>query len=362
MKKILIFIVCATIISVSFSQKKPIINFQSIEYDFGNIKEDGGVKTCAFDFTNQGDDTLIIFSVSPSCPCITAGWSQYPILPGQNGFVSIIYDPMSRPGPFARPIQVLTNDPIQQRITLLIKGFTESKPKTIEETYPSKFGNLRYDQTLIGFQNIANNETKVDTLRIYNEWNKTMTIAFSNLPVHLSCTAIPESLPPQTSGVIVISYNAEKRNDFGFVYERLQINTNDSLEPEKGINVSANIIEDFSKLSPEELAKAPKIHFDSLTYNFGTVTEGDKVEYDFHFSNKGVNDLFIRKTKASCGCTATNPDKTQLKSGESSNIHIIFNTMGKIGNQHKTITVICNDPENSMVILNIEGNVNKKTQ
>jgi hypothetical protein len=137
------------------------------------------------------------------------------------------------------------------------------------------------------------------------------------------------------------------------------LTANDSLQPDKTINVSMNVVEDFSKLTPEELANAPKIKFDKTTFNFTTAKQGDKVECTYNFTNEGKSDLIIRKVKAACGCTATNPEKTTLKPGESSKFNATFNTAGKEGKQYKTITIISNDPTNASMMLTIEGNVEK---
>ena len=149
-----------------------------------------------------------------------------------------------------------------------------------------------------------------------NEWNSPITISFPGLPEHITCKSVPESLNPNQKGYILVTYNAAKRNDFGYVYDRLIIKTNDSLQPDKTISISANIVEDFSKMTPKQLKDAPKIQFENLVYDFGTINQGDKIEYDFVFSNTGKNDLIIRKTKGSCGCTVGTPEKSTLKSGE----------------------------------------------
>ena len=38
-------------------------------------------------------------------------------------------------------------------------------------------------------------------------------------------------------------------------------------------------------------------------YNFGNVTDGDKVEYSYRFRNTGKNPLIVSSAVASCGCT-----------------------------------------------------------
>ena len=73
--------------------------------------------------------------------------------------------------------------------------------------------------------------------------------------------------------------------------------------------------------------------------------------------NEGKSNLIIRKTKASCGCTAIAPENNVIAPGESTKIKTTFNSAGKKGVQNKTITVITNDPENTTIILNVKGEV-----
>ncbi len=341
------------------AQKKAIIKFDKIEHDFGTIKEEGGKVKCRFNFTNVGDDTLKLVSVKPGCGCTTAEWTKTPVLPKKSGFVDAEYDPKQRPGIFSKGITVTTNDPSQQVLNLTIKGDVTPKAKTYLDLYPVVIGNLRMESSQFNFGNAKNNEVRCDTLKIYNGWRLPITIGFKDLATYITAKAIPAELKPGKEGMIIITYDVAKRNEYGYLYDRMLLSTNDSLQPEKTLNISMNVVEDFSKLTPEQLENAPKIKFDKKAFNFTTAKQGDKVECTYSFTNEGKSDLVIRKVKASCGCTATNPEKTTLKPGESSNINATFNTAGKEGKQYKTITVICNDPANSSTMLTIEGNVEK---
>jgi hypothetical protein len=234
--------------------------------------------------------------------------------------------------------------------------------RTVADTFPVISGNLLMKTNHIAFMEIKNTVVKTDTLGIYNNWNKPMTIAFSNVPAFLTCKAEPQTLLPAKRGMIIVTYDAPKKNDYGLLYDNVKIMTNDTTEASKQLTISANIVEDFSKLTPQQKRNAPKIVFTSESYDFGTVKEGDPVKFSFEFKNDGTDDLIIRKTKASCGCTASNPEKTTLKKGESSKIDIQFNSTGKKGDQHKTVTVISNDPDKSNIVLNIKGKVTPKEE
>lgn len=283
--------------TIASAQKKATINFVVTEHNFGTFKEEAGNQSHRYDFTNKGNDTLKIYSVKAACGCTTVDWTKTGIAPGGKGFVSITYDPRNRPGPFNKTVDVRTNDPDKPNITLAVKGDVTPRQRTIADDYPQKLGNLRFGSAQLVIQNATTNAVKTDTMKIYNEWGQTMTFTFTKLPPYIAVKAVPEKLKPGQKGYLLISYDAAKRNDFGYVYDRFTFETNDTLQPEKQVAVSANITEDFASMTPEQLAKAPKAKFANTSYDFGSIQEGTNVEYDYVLTNEGENDLYIRKVK-----------------------------------------------------------------
>ena len=101
----------------------------------------------------------------------------------------------------------------------------------------------------------------------------------------------------------------------------------------------------------------PKVSVQQVEYNFGNITQGDIVSHTFIITNNGGDLLKITDVKASCGCTAANPTKRELKPGESSNLEVTFNSKGRKGPQTKTVNVTTNDPEKKAVTLTIKCNI-----
>ena len=145
---------------------------------------------------------------------------------------------------------------------LILSGLTTLAQQQKQNEYPNPIGNLKFNTSQLSLQNLNNTDSKTDTLKMMNDWDKAMTLSFTKLPEYIKCKAVPETLKAKQKGYILVTYDAAKRNDFGYVYDRVSIQTNDSAQPEKFINVSVNIVEDFSKLTPEQKANAPKIKFD----------------------------------------------------------------------------------------------------
>jgi hypothetical protein len=101
----------------------------------------------------------------------------------------------------------------------------------------------------------------------------------------------------------------------------------------------------------------PKVSIQESNFDFGEVNQNDIVNHSYVLTNTGDDLLKILDVKASCGCTAANPEKNELKPGESTQIKVSFNSKGRKGPQTKTITVKTNDPNNSVVTFKLTGNV-----
>lgn len=234
------------------------------------------------------------------------------------------------------------------------------KPKTKADYYPSKIGNLKFKTNHLAFQEMTNMQIKTDTLGFYNEGKNEITIkGVKDLPEFVNIVISPMKIKHDEEGVIVITYDAQKRNDFGYVFDKFILETNDTELPDKLLYFSANITYDFSGMTEKEKLNAPKIVFDTETYNYGTVQSGEMVEYNFTFRNEGKDPLRILKTKPSCGCTGSEPEMTILKKGQSSKMKVKFDTRNRSGQQHHNITVHTNDPEKPVVVLYLQGEVLK---
>jgi hypothetical protein len=77
-------------------------------------------------------------------------------------------------------------------------------------------------------------------------------------------------------------------------------------------------------------------------FDFGKVAEGEIVEFSYRFKNTGSQPLVISNASASCGCTVPEKPEAPVKSGETGFIKVKFNSEGRVGVAHKTVTVQSN--------------------
>jgi len=360
MKKYMTITVLLLFISaILFAQTKDAnISFNGEVHDFGKIEEAKGSVTYRFEFTNTGSTPLLVSQVRPSCGCTTPEWSREPILPGKSGYVAATFDPKNRPGPFNKSIAVITNANPPNK-TLRITGDVTPKPKTVEDVYRYDMGKIRLKSNHLGFSKVVRGKSVTKSMEIINNSKEAVSLSFNRIPAHLKVEGKPTKLNPGQEGRIEVTYNSALKNDWGFVSDRIDILQNGEFEARNRMTVSASLEEDFAGMTAAEKANAPKITIDNKTFDFSEIKQGVKVEHEFALTNSGKTDLHIRKIRASCGCTAVNPEKNVIKPGESTTLKVTFNSAGKIGNQNKSITLITNDPVKTREVLWVKGVVVK---
>ncbi len=129
MKKILIalfcLLTCAGIQVKAQGNEGPMFKFKDGDvWDFGVIKRGPGAKH-TFEFTNVGNQPIIVMNVTPSCGCTNVDWSKSPVLPGQKGYVSLELKTDEQHGVFDKEVYIQSNAKTphgEKRYVLRIKG------------------------------------------------------------------------------------------------------------------------------------------------------------------------------------------------------------------------------------------------
>ena len=124
-----------------------------------------------------------------------------------------------------------------------------------------------------------------------------------------------------------------------------------ALENKSGAKTSPNVT--ATSVSNSEVAV---ISFESTEYDFGTVNEGDIVDYTFRFTNTGSTPLVINKATATCGCTVPQWPRDPILPGGKGEIEVKFNSKNRKNLQTKYVNINANTkPE--VTRLKITGNV-----
>ena len=96
--------------------------------------------------------------------------------------------------------------------------------------------------------------------------------------------------------------------------------------------------------APEEKPEGPLpvMEFSNTDHDFGTINEGDVVEYTYSFKNTGAAPLIIQSAQGSCGCTVPDWTKEPIAVGATGFVKAKFDSSGKPNIQNKTVTVTAN--------------------
>ncbi len=96
------------------------IKFNKEVHDYGTVKY-GGDGACTFEFTNEGNEALVISNAKGSCGCTVPEWPKEPIAPGAKGTIKVKYD-TKRPGAINKSVTITSNAVNEPTKVIRIKG------------------------------------------------------------------------------------------------------------------------------------------------------------------------------------------------------------------------------------------------
>lgn len=115
---------------IAFAQNGPKITFKATDntIDYGTVNKDDDSGVRSFEFTNTGDEPLIIVDAKSTCGCTVPSYSKDPIAPGATGKIEVKYN--MNLGPIRKTITIETNavNYDEGRVALKIKGDVVAKP------------------------------------------------------------------------------------------------------------------------------------------------------------------------------------------------------------------------------------------
>ena len=388
MNKIFYSLLILSIVEIQFGYSQ--LKFNELIHDFGLIKE-GVQAQHLFQFKNIGKDTLSLKKVQASCGCTTPRWTTKTLKHNDTGSINVTYNSQGRPGIFEKTITVVYDTAKGVNpLFLTIKGNVDTSGRTttgatsnhdghnhdghnhnqtvthtetkmeVVVAFKDTIGNLVFDKLL---EQVGELKTDTDREFIFLIKNIGKTpIQILDKTEGKACYSFSwkdKILKPAMESNLKIKFTGSKSVAAGLtsngpVEDTLSFFTNEKTKPKKSLRLSGA----YKRiLTQAEIDAAPKIKFEMTEFDAGQVIQGQAVDYIFKFTNTGKSDLVIENARASCGCTASAPKDKVIKSGATSQIEAKFDSRGKSGAQHKTITVTSNDPNSPNIILNLKCNI-----
>lgn len=348
MKK-LVFLLIALMPIMAFAQKAK-IEFESTSHNFGTISEQGGEAVYNFSFKNTGNVPLILTNVRAGCGCTTPTWDRQPVAPGGSGNIKVAFNPLHRPGSFVKSITVNSNSETPV-VSLTVRGNVSRKPLQPYEEYRYTAGSVKIITNNINLGNIKNTQKLEKSIEVVNPEKATATIeVVSDLP-YLKVNVTPAVLNKDQKGKISIVYDAQKKNDWGFVSDKIPVKVNGKIAGE--ILVTASISEDFSHYN-ENPDYVPVAVFSENEVVLTDLEPNTTQTHDFYIQNTGKSDLIIHKLKTSDDQVSVNVAKKTIKPGKKVKATVTLK-VNKSPQMIKLIQFTINDPKNPVISYKINA-------
>ena len=328
--------------------------FDSAEYSFGNIREEGGRVSHSFAFRNVAREPVVILSVTTTCGCTAAQYDRKPIMPGDSGSIEVTFDPMNRAGAFDKSISVVTSGS-DRPYKLKITGFVEERPRSVEERFPHFVGGgLRLEDNFHAFAYVEQGKPAVTAIKIINTAAKPVRMRlFEQRQCGVMQLRYPESLGPNEQGEIIIIYSVPEGSDrYGTVDAMVDFEINGK-HSEAFVSVTGIIVDNRDKIDSN---CAPKVEVMKNIVKFGAVKRHEQERIDsFTIANRGAAPLKIRSVEVlHSTVTLSLSAGDEIAVGEERKVELRLNPLRiDYGPLSERVRIVTNDPAHPMRTLRV---------
>lgn len=333
------------------------VEWLETDHNFGAFDEDDGEVTCEFRFVNVGDEPVRVSNVRTSCGCTTSKPPRKSIQPGDTATVSATYNPVGRPGKFEKKIYVDMNTRPSRNV-LRIHGTVIGSSNTLRSRFPIDAGDsgIKLRKTTIAFGEVVRGRIKNEFIEAYNATSDTLSPDFANVPKYMRTAVKDKAIAPgENKAYAVVFDGGSPALEYGIVTDSLLYVPAPGKEPVR-IDIVANVVEDFSTLTPQQRIDAPVIGVESRSVDFGTMPREGKVTRKFTISNRGKNPMEIRRVYSADPGVSVAIDKTKLKKGKEATVTVTVDPAALPADMlDARISIIANDPQNPTTIVRAVG-------
>jgi hypothetical protein len=326
--------------------------------DLGTVLEEQGLQSVTFDFIVSQGRYFAIQEVVTDCGCTTVSYSKDSLGIGESGKISVDFDPSSAAGFFSKLVLVKGNQG-QVQDSLFIEGIALPYPANLERNYPVKLGFLGLRMKKVSMGDVFDNEPKVKYLEFFNYGTQTLEKQDFNakVPAYMQIEQVQDLVRPQERGLLRISYEAKQRPELGTVSDKIWINWRKEEEGKMELEVLADLFDYFSPISKEQLDDVPQLMMSDKIIQLGEISSNAVQRRSVTLTNLGKENLEIRKVQGNCPCLITEYSKSVLLPGETMELNLVFDPVGRKGIDQRNIYIFTNDPVNPVQLLVLKSRV-----
>lgn len=343
----------------------PVLKWLNHSHDFGIINEDDGLAQCTFKAVNVGDEPVVVIDSRANCGCTKPTYNREPVAPGDTLVINVAYNPSNRPGKFNKQVKITTNTEIKTK-TLIVRGTVLGSLNTLKSRYPQEVGPYRINNDIAPFGSTIKGRTLASGVQIYNPTTEPIKPVVVNKPEYINVVFKPQEILPGDQGIMSMTAYTDKIASYGTMEDIItllpsQDSPNDSID----ITTIAVVREDFSKMTQQEIEKAPVAKLSETTADFGVIdpTSTKNHTIDLTLSNLGKNPLIVHQIHTNSNAITIASTSTKINGGKSATISITLNptllseAQRLNGIIDSNITITINDPKNPTQIIRVVGQI-----
>lgn len=308
----------------------------------------------SFYFKNKGSEPLRIEKVIPSCGCTTVEWPKGTIEPGKADVITAIYDAKML-GTFYKELAVYTNAS-QAPVYLSLEGRVVTDMLDYTGDFPIDLGSLRINTNYVEFDNVNRGDHPVVEFQVVNLERTPYRPELMHLPAYLTAQSIPEVIAGGRTGRIRLTLDSEKLGLLGLNQTRIFLSRfpGDKVSETNEILVSAVMLPDFSNLTDEQLANAPRIDLSTEELDFGNLGGKSKLTQVLTITNEGQEPLEIRTVQVFNQALSVSLDKRSVEPGKTTTMKVTVNSkyLQRAKNRPRVL-LITNDPQHPKSVINV---------
>ena len=325
------------------------------DYNFGAFKEDSGLVTCQFKGINVANEPISIVNARATCGCTTPEYSYSSFNPGDTIAITVSYDPEGRPGRFVKKVYIKnSNDESQDE--LKIRGVVIGSVATLKSRYPIEHGKLRMAQDIVAMGELPRGKAKAVFVSVYNQTTDTIVPQLKNVPSYIKSSITPAKIAPGEQASVSFHFDAFYCKKWGVVSDSVILVTDEINGEEVIFDITANIVPNFSRMTPGERMKAPMIAMDSRVDFDKIDRQGTPITKEIEIKNIGKEALHLYRVYSLDEGIEVVVEKNKIKGGKSAKVKVTVDPSllkGELLNAR--ILFVANDPTNYQPIVRIVG-------
>jgi hypothetical protein len=339
--------------------KTPKLIWKVNRIDLGTVLEEQGPQEVEFEFTYTQDSMFFIQDIWLECGCTSVDYSKDTLTAGESGKIRVSFDPSSSAGYFTKLIVVKGNLQGTQD-SLYLDGVSIPYPSNPERAYPAKLEGLGFRLKKINMGEVFDNEPKIKYVEFFNFGEELLEKeAFKAVtPPYITIEQVQKFIRPQERGIIMIRYESSfRKGDLGFYEDEVQVKWDNTSGSEIKLEIIADLFEYFPPVPKSELKDLAQLSISPKEIDLREISSKSVVRKTVTLSNKGGSTLEIRKIQGNCDCLIIEAPKDALAPGESMELTLIFDPIGRKGIDQRNIYIFSNDPVNPVQLFVLKSRI-----